>query len=375
MSNTTSRKIKATNKRPSNDFNTDPNDSGNDEVYLKKHKTDNNYTNENEDDIESQDQQSPLNNQSNASLPSSNNSSSKKYAKTGGNNYTLMLTEGEDDHELQNHHPQRSPLYDQSNTLSPSNNNSTSKKYAKAGGNNYIMLTENEDDYEPRNHHPQQSPSPSKHNLRLNNQPNISLSNKKVDRESNISSPLNSSPFLNNNSLQFLMNNGNTTPTFSASDPQHTPLINQQSNNNIMTILATFAQMITAASLTVTQPNALNNAPSDIIPSRSSNTTLSTPSNTTPSNTTPSNTMIASIAPANQLANLFIDECKTLFLRIRKPTPELILALARNCANHLGVTLNASDAKNKGRGWFSTWRTRLYDECLEISFDFIDRYG
>ncbi|CAB4425944.1 unnamed protein product [Rhizophagus irregularis] len=395
-------KIKATSKRPSNDFNTDPNDSGNDEVYLKKHKTDNNYTNENEDDIESQDQQSPLNNQSNASLPSSNNSSSKKYAKTGGNNYTLMLTEGEDDHELQNHHPQRSPLYDQSNTLSPSNNNSTSKKYAKAGGNNYITLTENEDDHEPRNHHPQQSPSPSSnndpspnkannnyitltededdresqdHNLRLNNQPNISLSNKKVDRESNISSPLNSSPFLNNNSLQFLMNNGNTTPTFSASDPQHTPLINQQSNNNIMTILATFAQMITAASLTITQPNALNNAPSDIIPSRSSNTTLSTPSNTTPSNTTPSNTMIASIAPANQLANLFIDECKTLFLRIRKPTPELILALARNCANHLGVTLNASDAKNKGRGWFSTWRTRLYDECLEISFDFIDRYG
>ncbi|CAB4439180.1 unnamed protein product [Rhizophagus irregularis] len=171
------------------------------------------------------------------------------------------------------------------------------------------------------------------------------------------------------------MNNGNTTPTFSASDPQHTPLINQQSNNNIMMILATFAQMITAASLTVTQPNALNNAPSDIIPSRSSNTTLSTPSNTTPSNTTPSNTMIASTAPANQLANLFIDECKTLFLRIRKPTPELILALARNCANHLGVTLNTSDAKNKGRGWFSTWRTRLYDECLEISFDFIDRYG
>ncbi|PKY53875.1 hypothetical protein RhiirA4_472324, partial [Rhizophagus irregularis] len=30
----------------------------------------------------------------------------------------------------------------------------------------------------------------------------------------------------------------------------------------------------------------------------------------------------------NLLVNLFIDECKTLFIRIRKPTPQLILALA-----------------------------------------------
>jgi hypothetical protein len=76
----------------------------------------------------------------------------------------------------------------------------------------------------------------------------------------------------------------------------------------------------------------------------------------------------------NLLINLFIDECKTLFIRIRKPTPQLILALARSCATHLGVTLNASDAKSKGRSWFATWRTRLYDDCLMIAFDFMDRY-
>ncbi|CAB5358820.1 unnamed protein product [Rhizophagus irregularis] len=78
---------------------------------------------------------------------------------------------------------------------------------------------------------------------------------------------------------------------------------------------------------------------------------------------------------ANLLVNLFIDECKILFIRIQKPTPQLILALARNCANHLSVTLNASDAKSKGRSWFATWRTRLYDDCLMIAFDFMDRYN
>jgi hypothetical protein len=36
--------------------------------------------------------------------------------------------------------------------------------------------------------------------------------------------------------------------------------------------------------------------------------------------------------------------------------------------------LNASDAKSKGRSWFATWRTRLYDDCLMIAFDFMDRY-
>jgi hypothetical protein len=77
----------------------------------------------------------------------------------------------------------------------------------------------------------------------------------------------------------------------------------------------------------------------------------------------------------NDLINLFINECKTLFIRIRKPTPQLILALARKCATHLNITtINASDAKKKGRNWFSTWRTRLYDDCLMIAFDFMDRY-
>lgn len=75
------------------------------------------------------------------------------------------------------------------------------------------------------------------------------------------------------------------------------------------------------------------------------------------------------------MANLFIDECKTLFLRIRKPTPQMISALAQSCANHLNVNFNVNDAKKKGRGWFSTWRTRLFDDCLEIAFDFIEHYG
>ena len=51
-----------------------------------------------------------------------------------------------------------------------------------------------------------------------------------------------------------------------------------------------------------------------------------------------------------------------------------LFLLARDCANHLNVNLNASDAKRKGRGWFSMWRSRLYDDCLQIAFDFIDRY-
>lgn len=52
----------------------------------------------------------------------------------------------------------------------------------------------------------------------------------------------------------------------------------------------------------------------------------------------------------------------------------MILAVARGCADHLNTDLNADDAKSKGRNWFSTWRTRLYDECLTIAFDFMDRY-
>jgi hypothetical protein len=76
----------------------------------------------------------------------------------------------------------------------------------------------------------------------------------------------------------------------------------------------------------------------------------------------------------NELINLFVNECKTLFIRIRKPTPQMILALARGCADHLNTTLNANDVKVKGRNWFSTWRTRLYDDCLTIAFDFMDRY-
>ncbi|GET66916.1 hypothetical protein GLOIN_2v1475353 [Rhizophagus irregularis DAOM 181602=DAOM 197198] len=86
------------------------------------------------------------------------------------------------------------------------------------------------------------------------------------------------------------------------------------------------------------------------------------------SNTTPSNN--------NRLATLFINESKVLFLRIRKPPPELILTLARECARHLEITeLDANKAKQKGCGWFATWRVRLYNECTELAFSFLDNYN
>jgi len=57
------------------------------------------------------------------------------------------------------------------------------------------------------------------------------------------------------------------------------------------------------------------------------------------------------------------------------PKPELILALARECARHLEITnIDIRDAKKKGTGWFSTWRVRLYNSCTEMAFDFLDRY-
>ena len=75
------------------------------------------------------------------------------------------------------------------------------------------------------------------------------------------------------------------------------------------------------------------------------------------------------------MCNLFIEESKILFLRIRKPTPELILALARECANFLNIVeIDSDDIKKKGNGWFATWRVRLYDECTKMAFDFLDRY-
>ena len=73
---------------------------------------------------------------------------------------------------------------------------------------------------------------------------------------------------------------------------------------------------------------------------------------------------------------MFINESKVLFLRIRKPTPQLILELARECARYLNITnIDADDIKKKGSGWFATWRVRLYDECTEIAFDFLDHYA
>ncbi|CAB5371850.1 unnamed protein product [Rhizophagus irregularis] len=135
-----------------------------------------------------------------------------------------------------------------------------------------------------------------------------------------------------------------------------------QQPNNITTLVSAFMQMITAVS-------SSNNLAAFTTPS------VNPSNNQIINQDTTIITKPSSQVNDNLLVNLFIDKCKTLFIRIWKPTPQLILALARNCANHLSVTLNASDAKSKGRSWFATWRTRLYDDCLMIAFDFMDRYN
>ena len=70
------------------------------------------------------------------------------------------------------------------------------------------------------------------------------------------------------------------------------------------------------------------------------------------------------------------NESKILFLRIRKPTPKLISALIWKCTKHLEINQidNINFIKKRSCGWFSTWRVRLYNECTELAFDFLDRY-
>ncbi|CAB5383598.1 unnamed protein product [Rhizophagus irregularis] len=109
-----------------------------------------------------------------------------------------------------------------------------------------------------------------------------------------------------------------------------------QQPNNITTLVSAFMKMITAVS-------SSNNLAAFTTPS------VNPSNNQIINQDTTIITKPSSQVNDNLLVNLFIDECKTLFIRIRKPTPQLILALARNCANHLSVTLNASDAKSKGR--------------------------
>ncbi|CAG8739763.1 1891_t:CDS:2, partial [Funneliformis mosseae] len=99
------------------------------------------------------------------------------------------------------------------------------------------------------------------------------------------------------------------------------------------------------------------------------------------SDNTTTSAIINNNAPTNQIYNntspnnVSVSNIKVLFLRIRKPIPELILALVRECARHLRIVdINASDVKKKGCGWFSTWRIRLYDRCTQIALDFLDSY-
>ncbi|PKC56988.1 hypothetical protein RhiirA1_473192 [Rhizophagus irregularis] len=79
---------------------------------------------------------------------------------------------------------------------------------------------------------------------------------------------------------------------------------------NIVTLLSTLAQIVTATSLT---------APASLLSNGQ--------------HTTTTNQKIIDQSPQandSQLINLFINECKTLFIRIRKPTPQLVLQSADN---------------------------------------------
>ncbi|CAB5181622.1 unnamed protein product [Rhizophagus irregularis] len=108
-------------------------------------------------------------------------------------------------------------------------------------------------------------------------------------------------------------------------------LSNQDSTNNLMPIFNAFLQALSSSICSTTG--------STVLQSSLNNNTLHDQTNINLNNNN---------AQLTQLATLFINESKVLFFRIRKPTPELILALARECAKHLGITkIDAGDVKKK----------------------------
>ncbi|CAB5207993.1 unnamed protein product [Rhizophagus irregularis] len=115
----------------------------------------------------------------------------------------------------------------------------------------------------------------------------------------------------------------------STKDQDSAALITSLTSNNFTPIFAALFQAMTSSIITTTTGSLAANS-----------TTTPTVTNTNMNNTTSNNT---------QLATLFINESKVLFLCIRKPTPELILSLGRECARHLGITeLKAGEIKKKG---------------------------
>ncbi|GBB85582.1 hypothetical protein RclHR1_12080002 [Rhizophagus clarus] len=104
-----------------------------------------------------------------------------------------------------------------------------------------------------------------------------------------------------------------------------------QQPTNIITLLSTFSQIVTAVSslgTLLTSTGVLSNN----------------------QHTTNQNAIIDRSSQVNesQLINLFINECKTLFIRICKPTSQLVLILAQEYAKYLGVTTyNAFEAKKR----------------------------
>ncbi|EXX64309.1 hypothetical protein RirG_143970 [Rhizophagus irregularis DAOM 197198w] len=126
----------------------------------------------------------------------------------------------------------------------------------------------------------------------------------------------------------------------STKDQDSAALITSLTSNNFTPIFAALFQAMTSSIITTTTGSLAANS-----------TTTPTVTNTNMNNTISNNT---------QLATLFINESKVLFLCIRKPTPELILSLGRECARHLGITeLKAGEIKKKGCEWFDVTMSNL----------------
>ncbi|CAG8710821.1 3850_t:CDS:2, partial [Funneliformis mosseae] len=120
--------------------------------------------------------------------------------------------------------------------------------------------------------------------------------------------------------------------------------------NNLALIFTAFVQVIKSGTLLPNMGYTSYMHPQSIMTSDNM-TTLAIINNNASTNQIYNNTSLNNVSVSNiktRLASLFINESKVLFLHIRKPTLELILVLARECARHLRIAdINTSDAKKK----------------------------
>ncbi|CAG8735324.1 11595_t:CDS:2, partial [Rhizophagus irregularis] len=163
--------------------------------------------------------------------------------------------------------------------------------------------------------------------IKLSNEKNIYIAIQPESSSTNAELSKNAVPFKDD-----------TVP--STKDQDSAALITSLTSNNFTPIFAALFQAMTSSIITTTTGSLAANS-----------TTTPTVTNTNMNNTISNNT---------QLATLFINESKVLFLCIRKPTPELILSLGRECARHLGITeLKAGEIKKKGCEWFDVTMSNL----------------